>query len=206
MHRPNYAMDAPPTCITVGGISYPANTDYRVWIDVLEKIRDLYAEIQSPADLVHNRDVLCEVQCTVFGGVLEDEAYPDVLRAIMEFARGYPSFTGADSPATADDEDDDPVYSFDYDINEIVLAIRNQSGIDISYRRKEPFHWWEFLLEFRTLCGEHRISRMMEIRGYKGDDKSTRKAKRRLRLPYKPTADEQRKIDAFNAAFGEDTK
>ena len=30
--RPNYAQDAPPTAISVGGEHYPCKVDYRVWI------------------------------------------------------------------------------------------------------------------------------------------------------------------------------
>ena len=40
MIRPNLAQDAPPTEITVGGVAYSINTDFRVWIDVLRNMRD----------------------------------------------------------------------------------------------------------------------------------------------------------------------
>ena len=39
--RPNYAQDAPPTSIEVGGFAYPCETDYRVWIEVLRLMREL---------------------------------------------------------------------------------------------------------------------------------------------------------------------
>lgn len=84
-----------------------------------------------------------------------------------------------------------------------MLAIRAQSGVDLSYRRREPYHWWEFLLQVRALCGDHRILRVMETRALKGDSREARLAKRRVRLPHKPTAGERRTLAALRAAAGE---
>ena len=203
MFRPNYAQDAPPDHIEVGGASYPANVDFRVWIDVIDMTRELFTNVETLEDARHNAEVLGRIQTAVFGGVLEDERPEDVLRAVMEFARGYPSMIGGGETGSGSDEDDEEVLSFDYDINYLVLAIRNQSGIDISYRRTEPFHWWEFLLQVRALCGDHYILRVMETRASDSKDKAVRKAKRRLRLPHKPTAEEQRQLDELHAAFGD---
>lgn len=202
MFRPNYAQDAPPDHIEVGGAPYPANVDYRVWIDVTDMTRELFAKVESVEDAQHNAEVLARMQMAVFGGILEDESPSDVLRGIMEFARGYPSMLGGDAGG-ADDAEAEEVLSFDYDINYIILAIRAQFGIDLSYRRTEPLHWWEFLLYVRALCGDHYILRVMETRASDSKDKDVRKAKRRLRLPHKPTAEEQRQIDELHAAFGD---
>lgn len=203
MFRPNYAQDAPPEHIQVGGASYPVNTDYRVWIDVTDMARELYADITGPDDARHNADVLARMQTAAFGGVLADESPAEVLSAIMDFAAGYPSMVGADAPESDSKDESGEVLSFDYDINDIIIAIRNARGEDISYRRKEPFHWWEFLLEVRALCGDHHILKVMEARAYTGTDREARRARRRLRLPHKPTAEEQRQIDALHAAFGD---
>ena len=145
--RPNYAQDAPPTEISVGGFAYPANVDYRVWIDVLRLLREIDLNAEDAQQKCRTMETIDEIERLVFGDVLVDESPADALLAILEFSRGYPS-------APMEPERGGPqTYSFDYDLNEIIIAIRNQSGIDLSYRRKEPFHWWEFLLEFKTLCG-----------------------------------------------------
>ena len=145
-----------------------------------------------------NVQVLEEMQSIVFGGILEDEDIGEIFEAMCEFAAGYPS-----APSNSGGNGGPRLFSFDWDLNYIIIAIRNQSGIDLSYRRKEPFHWWEFLLEFNTLCGDHYILNLIDARGYKGNDKELLKRKRACALPLEYTAEEQAAIDAFNAEFEE---
>lgn len=191
--RPNYAQDAPPTEISVGDSAYTANTDYRVWIDVQKELRKINLSTTDPEVMDENEVILENIERMVFGGVLADENAIDVLKGIYEFLGGYPSL-----PVEGDGGA--PVFSFDYDLNMIILAIRNQSGIDLSYRCKH-FHWWEFLLEFQSLAGDHHILNIMEIRGYKGNDKDMLRAKRAHALPVEYSAEEQAQIDAFDALF-----
>lgn len=187
--RPNFAQDAPPTEISVGGFAYPVNVDFRVWIEIQRLMRRIEPGEAGEATLE-------EIETLAFGGVLADEAPEDVVRALAEFMQGYPS-----APMRGDGDRGEPTFSFEYDLNAILIAIRNQSGIDLSYRRKEPFHWWEFLLEFQTLCGDHYILNLMEARGYKGKDRELLKRKRACALPHEYTAAEQAEIDEFNALF-----
>lgn len=194
--RPNYAQDAPPTELTVGGASFAIETDYRVWIEVLDKLQALVPADADDAQIVENVRILTEVEHMIFGRVI-DAPLPDLIDAIAEFAKGYPTAPMQTEGGGAQ------TYSFKYDLNEIIIAIRNQSGIDLSYRRKEPFHWWEFLLEFRTLCGDHYILNLMEARGYKGNDKELLRRKRMCALPVEYTAAEQAEIDAFLEMFEE---
>ena len=188
--RPNYAQDEPPAGITVGGVLYPCATDYRVWLDVLKMLGDLRTDDPEKA-----AEQLAQIEETVFGGILTDEDPAETIRAVAEFSKGYPS---APVQSTGGEE---RTYSFEYDLNEIVVAIRNQHGVDLSYRRTEPFHWWEFLLLFRTLAGDHRILNIMEIRGYKGKDPELRKLKRAYALPEELTEKEKEEYEAFDALF-----
>ena len=188
--RPNYAQDAPPTSISVGGVDYPCKVDYRVWIEVLGKMR----QIDPSAQLQENLHLMDEIQLLAFGGVLAEENPAEVLMAVAEFSRGYPGL-----PVQGDAGD--MLFSFDWDINAIVIAIRNQSGIDLSYRRTEPFHWWEFLLEFQTLCGDHYILNLMEARSYRGHDKELLRRKRMCALPAEDV--DASRAAAFNAMFEE---
>lgn len=192
--RPDYAHDAPPTEIMVGGVGYKTETDYRVWIDVQKDLRRINLNTTDPGAMEENEIILEDIERRIFGGVLADENAIDVLKGIYEFIGGYPSL-----PVEGDGSA--PVFSYEYDLNMIILAIRNQSGIDLSYRRKEPFHWWEFLLEFQSLAGDHHILNLMEIRGYKGTDKDMLRMKRAHALPTEYTAEEQAQIDAFDAMF-----
>ena len=132
----------------------------------------------------------------MFGGWLSDESPAEVLRAVAEFARGYPA-----APMGETGDVDAPLYSFDYDLNDIIVAIWNQHGVDLSYRRKAPFHWWEFMLLFRTLAGEHRILNLMDARGYKGKDKELLRRKYACQLPPEYSARERAELEAFNEMF-----
>lgn len=194
MLRPNYAQDAPPTELAVGGVSYAINTDFRVWLDVLRIVRDLITKPLNDGDVVHNLETIAAIEQAVFGKII-NQPMDQVLDAIRTFAEGYPV-----APVGAG-KSGPPVYSFDYDLNYIIIAIRNQSGIDLSYRRKKPFHWWEFLLEFNALCGDHYILRLMEIRGYDGKDKDMQRQAQRFALPHENTADDQQALDALDAMF-----
>lgn len=192
--RPNYAQDAPPTEISVGGFRYRCAVDYRIWIDVLRLMRAIEPEAQDAEQRVRNLEIICEIQHLVFGGVLADEDPAEVLEAVAEFSKGYPA-----APVRA--EEASPTFSFEYDLNAIVIAIRNQSGIDLSYRRREPFHWWEFLLEFQTLCGDHYILNLMEARSYRGRDKELLRRKRMCALPTERRAADRSEMDVFSAMF-----
>lgn len=193
--RPNYAQDAPPTEIAVGGAAYACETDYRVWLDVMRLLRDMTPEDRTERGLERTAEQIAELERLVFGGLLVDENPFEVLKAISEFAGGYPS-----APVQSAGEGH-AAFSFEYDLNEIIIAIRNQSGIVLSYRRTEPFHWWEFLLEFRTLAGEHYITNLMQIRSYEGSDGELRKLRRKYALPVEYTAAEREEYEAWSEEF-----
>lgn len=194
MLRPNYAQDAPPTCVQVGGFAYPVRVDFRVWAEILLELEDWIAQPEDEAQLRHNEAIFARVQGLAFGGVLAEEDPAEVLAALADFARGYPS-------AQEGGGEGERLFSFAHDINAIVIAIRNQTGLDLSYRRKEPFHWWEFLLEFQTLCGEHYILNLMEARGYRGEDPELVRRRRMCELPRKRRAEDEARLREINGLF-----
>lgn len=194
MIRPNLAQDAPPTELLVGGVSYNIDIDYRVWIDAMHKMRDIHPNPDTPERAMHNAQIIAEVETAVFGKVIP-AGIPDVLDAISAFAAGYPE------PPVSGPGRDVQTYSFEYDINNIIIAIMNQFGIDLTYRRKEPFHYWEFMAYFRALCGDHYILRLMEIRGYNGKDPEMKRQAQRYALPRESTAEDQAILDEFDALF-----
>ena len=204
MFRPNYAQDAPPETICVGGADCPVNVDFRTWIDILDLARELYPTAGTLEEARHNARVLESMQRLAFGRALKAPPAA-VLRAMMEFARGYPTMVGAGADGGGEGEEEE-LLSFDYDINALVLAIRAQYGLDISHRRREPFHWWEFLLLVRGLCGDHAILRVMRLRASRDAGREARLARRRVRLPHKPTAEERRQLEALRAAAGDGEK
>lgn len=195
MMRPNLAQDAPPTALMVGGVSYNIDVDFRVWIGVLHDLRNLIPTPRTSEHALHNAETLSKIETAVFGKVIE-QPVASVLEAITEFAHGYP-----DPPVGEGKSSSVQTYSLDWDINYIVIAIMNQFGIDLTYRRTEPFHFWEFMVYFRALCGDHYILRLMEIRGYDGKDSELRRQAQRFALPVEQTAEDEAVSDIFNELF-----
>ena len=194
MLRPNLAQDAPPTELLVGGNSYSINVDFRVWIGVLHDLRDLISTPATVEQAMHNAELITKMETDVFGHVIR-ERLPDVLEAVSAFAAGYPA-----APVQGGSRDVQ-TYSFDYDINHIIIAMQTQFGIDLTYRRTEPFHFCEFLAYFNALCGDHYILRLMEIRGYNGKDPELKRQAQRYALPRETTAEDQAMLDAFDELF-----
>lgn len=195
MPRPNLAQDAPPSEISVGGASYKIDVDFRTWVDVLHLLRDLITTPETMEHITHNAEVISNAEKMVFGKVLPHPA-ADVLSAMIDFSRGYP-----EAPVESGRGSGAQTYSFDWDLNYIVIAIMNQFGVDLTWRRKEPFHWWVFLLYFRALSGNHYILRLMEIRGYSGKDDELKRQAQRFALPREETADDQAILDQFDELF-----
>ena len=194
--RPNLAQDAPPTELTVGGVSYGINVDFRVWIDVMHGMRDLITTPRTMEHAQHNVELIVRIEHLVFGKVIDADPM-EVLAQITQFCAGYP-----DAPCQGGDSGESvQTYSFDYDLNNIIIAIMNQFHIDLTYRRKQPFHWWEFLAYFRALSGNHYILRLMEIRGYTGKDNELKKQAQRYALPRENNAEDQAMLDEFDALF-----
>lgn len=195
MLRPNLAQDAPPTELSVGGNSYSINVDYRVWIDVLHDLRNIIPIPKTPEQAMHNTETIANIEKKVFGKVIKENV-AFVLDAIATFAAGYP-----EAPVGEGKQQNVQTYSFDWDLNYIIIAIMNQYGIDLTYRRKEPFHFWEFLVYFRALCGDHYILRLIEIRGYDGKDTEMKRQAQRYALPRENTAEDQAMLDEFDEIF-----
>ena len=195
MLRPNLAQDAPPTELSVGGNSYSINVDYRVWIDVLHDLRNIIPTPKTPEQAMHNTETIANIENKVFGKVIKENV-ASVLDAIAAFAAGYP-----EAPVGEGKQQNVQTYSFDWDLNYIIIAIMNQYGIDLTYRRKEPFHFWEFLVYFRALCGDHYILRLIEIRGYDGKDTEMKRQAQRYALPRENTAEDQAMLDEFDEIF-----
>lgn len=189
----NLVNSPPPESVYINGTEYLINTDYKVWIEVSALLEDL--DLTDESENIAN--IFEHINKLVFNVPSIPEDIEDVLNAIVKFQGGYPE-EQSETEGTADNQTgNEKVVSFKHDINYIIIAIRNQSGIDLSYRRTEPFHWWEFLLEFNSLEDRHFISKVISIRSYKGEDKERLKLKEQFKLPSKLTAAEKKVNDMF---------
>ena len=158
----------PPITLTINGTLYPIHYDFETWIQVTS----LFDEITD----TENIDILFEIINIVFGNTV-DEPVEDILAAVSKFSTGYPFHK---NNVTADVKEN--VLSFEHDINNIVIAIKHQSGIDLR-TIQEPFHWWDFLLEFQNISDDCLISKIMGYRGYTGKDKDMNRLKQSYKLP-----------------------
>ncbi|HPF55364.1 MAG TPA: Gp15 family bacteriophage protein [Clostridiales bacterium] len=189
----NLATTPPPEYININGYAYAVDTDFKTWIEII----DLLDEFDTKAGITpENVKIMVDVQMLAFNAKI-NEPWQDVFTEMARFARGYPT----DDNGFRSSESTERFVSFSYDLNWIVLAIRNQSGIDLSYRRKSPFHWWLFLLEFYSLAGDHYILDIIRRRQYKGNDSEHQRARDAVALPLKLTAEERRNIADIEAAL-----
>lgn len=170
-------MNPPPESLLISGGEFAIRTDYRVWLRVTELLLDL-PQVSDP----RFTEKLSELFALIF--IEEQPTDPAAaLQAITAFLQGYPD------QMTGKADHGIQTLSLCEDINEIVLAIRNQSGLDLSYRCKY-FHFWEFLLEVKTLEDRHYISKLQQIRGYKGKDAQMLRLKERFALHKEPTTED----------------
>ena len=100
MFRSNNAQDAPPQSIRVGGADYAVNVDFRVWIDILDRARELYASVGTLEEARHNARVLAEMQRLAFGRPLGRPSAA-VLRAMMDACVGLAACSVSESACNA---------------------------------------------------------------------------------------------------------
>lgn len=188
----------PPESVAVNGNEYPINYDFKVWIDISILLADFDYNAMSDNDYLHNFEIISKVFLLAFTKI-PNEPIEDILNTVLEFYAGYPKIdNGYTSTEKADGT---KLYSFKHDINYIILAIRNQTGIDLSYKRDKLFHWWDFMLEFQTLEDHHYISKIMSYRNYSGDDKNMIALRESVALPKEYTRNEQKIINDIDKIF-----
>lgn len=165
---------------------------------MLQFQENMYDVADTPDKQVNNWETMARMECLAFNQVL-CEPYMDVLAAMLVFLQGYPEVDNGYS--VTEKADGSKTYSLKHDMNYIVMAIRNQSGIDLSYMRTEPFHWWLFLLEFKTLSGDHRILQLMGWRAYEGKDPEMLRLQKMVALPEEYTKSERAIFDESDNIF-----
>lgn len=194
----NLANTKPPEFVKINGNIHPVNYHYLTWIEIVSLFDDIdFDNLFTGEDresLAEDLETIAKIEGLAFGSVL-DEPPLDALRAITGFAAGYPQPHGNDSEPPKR-----RLFDFEADLNSIIIAIRDQSGIDLS-KTEEPYHWWRFLLEFNNLSGDHHICKLMELRSYDGKDKDMIKAREAVALPVKISKKQQRFEDEADAIF-----
>ena len=187
---PNMATMKPPEFVEINGTEYPINFHYLAWIEILDLLDEI--DLDNVED---DLDIVAEIETLAFGNIIGENVY-FVLATIAEFAAGYPKPQNDRAPSPSNRR----IVDFGIDLNSILIAIRDQSGINL-IDSDELFHWWRFLVEFENLNDSHHISKIMELRAYDGDDKSMKKARDAVALPKKITRKDQRFEDEMADLF-----
>lgn len=187
-----YCTEKPPESIIINGRNYPIKWDFLPWALYFEDFINNFSD-----DEVENIKIISKMQEIYLGGIIQED-FISIIQALLDFYVGYPKPPMNDKGISNNNEKN---YSFKYDLNEIIIAIRNQSGIDLTHRRKGLFHWWDFMLEFQTLTEEHAISKKISYRAYRGNDKEYIKLREIYALPIELTKTDQKMIQEINDLF-----
>lgn len=144
----NLLCDKTPDTITVSGVEYKINTDFRVWIK-FELI------LTEQIDDTISAEVLAKIQNLIFKDTCPMNE--DTVNAILNFYRcGKPpekhSSGGGNGKA---------VFDYDYDDGYIYAAFMEQYGIDLN---STNLHWWKFRAMFQSLNADCMF---VKILGYR---------------------------------------
>lgn len=159
-----------PKEITIDGIGYAVNTDFKVWIEIGDIISDKDC---NPFEKAVNILKLCYTSSL-------PPTLDKALAGIMEFYCGKE--TSEKSTVSLSDV---PVIDFSADFGFVASAFYHDYRIDLW---EDPLHWWKFRDLFLGLSEENRIVKIM---GYRGinigeiENKEQKKFYRKMKALYK---------------------
>lgn len=132
-----------PECLTIGGIDYPIDTDFRAWI----KFQSILSSKQTDNA---KAEALCDLMAE-WGLPLTRES----LNAMVTFykATSNEHITGGGKSVKA--------FDFDQDSEYIYSAFLESYGIDLSQAR---IHWWKFKALFKALPENCQFCKIMYYR------------------------------------------
>ncbi|MBQ7900357.1 MAG: hypothetical protein IJ365_00145 [Clostridia bacterium] len=192
----NILTDKLPATISVCGVEYPINTDFRVWI----KFELIFQNYTSKEDACYEAIKLCFKRTSSEHFKLPPTPI-DTMKALFEFYIHHDDQEISDSAENK--QTAERVYSFEHDADKIYAAFREQYSIDLS---ATDMHWWTFRAYFDNLSEDTRFMQIVKYRCTdlsKIKDKETRRfyaeMKQLFALPDSRTADEKEK--AFAASF-----
>ena len=136
-------------CVTVDGVEYPIETDFRVWVELYDRICNGSTNGDKANALL---------------GFISDAGLPlepGSVDAIMRFftcgAQGEGKAGGVSTP----------VFDFVRDSEYIYAAFLETYGIDLTH---DPLHWQSFIALFRSLPDTCQICKIMHYRSAKMED------------------------------------
>lgn len=177
-----------PNTIAVNGKAFFIKTDFRIWLEFGEIVREIRnGDIDGTEDLFHF--------------IFTDSIPIGFFDVALEF------YTNANSTPNVESDSDSsrPIVDFVQDGEFIYSSFLEQYNIDIT---EESMHWHKFQALFRGLSQKTKLGEIMSYRGFSesSDDeiKMYKKLKKAWQLPQEFTREEREAI-ARNDKWMEDT-
>lgn len=177
----NILFNAMPTAVSVNGIEFELNTDFRVWLQVGELLEEMNTAEDKNAVFFD----ICEITVKEYpekGYVLGDE----LLEGLCQFYKGFPGVEDKSKKKKTTKKD----FDFKYDAGFIYCSFA--SFYKIRLQTIKYMHWWEFLTLFEGLMMSDQTSvnfvvgtRQQEIKSKmpKEEKERIQKLKKQFALP-----------------------
>lgn len=192
----NILVDLLPTTVTVGGVEYPINTDFRTSI--------LFEQMAVDIDIEDDEKWEYLLEYYYQGISVTDENIGGLVEEALKFYRCERGQLQSDDESCKDSSSSssDKIYDFDYDDMYIYGAFLQQYGIDL--QDIEYLHWWKFKAMFNSLKEECKFCKILEYRSIDlsqvQDDAQKeyyRKMKELYKLPTKVSIKEEERQKAI---------
>lgn len=188
----NLLIDPMPSAITVDGIDYHINTDYRYWIE--------FERIIFSKD--NDENIIIKVLETIFKGKTLPplEQIETVWQELLKFYTRDKQTKKINSSSKSATQ----IYDYDYDDDYIYSAFLQQYHIDLC--DIEYLHWWKFRAMFASLTDDCKISQIMSYRAIDINNKMSKEEQafyRRMKNIYAIplSKSEQQKLDELENAL-----
>ena len=186
----NILFDEMPEAITVNGILFELNTDFRIWLKVGRLMQKLEAAVDD-----EKNDIFLDI-CDLAVYKYPDQGYvlgDELLYGLMDFYKGFPEAENERARKKRENGSDKkkpPSFNFEFDSKYIYCSFVSFYGIRL--QEVEYMHWWEFLTLFEGLMMSDQTSvnfvvgaRQQEIKGKmpKEEKERLKRLKEQFALP-----------------------
>ena len=172
--------DGLPDTIKVDGEDYKINTDFRVWLRAQTEGFDVVALFPSQIPPLTE----------------------DTERAISQFANGGIPFQLQNQEGEPDREESQEDRLLDFEIDGGLIYAAFMQAYNIDLMAIEHLHWHAFLALLFGLPDNTKLSTIISIRQYDGDDEGMKRLKSEWELPVQYSEEELAAAERFEALFG----
>lgn len=162
----NILIDNLPNTVTIGGVEFDINSDYRT---------SILFEILMTNDEATDEEIIKRTLDLYYPSIPDD--IEEAIEKIKWFFGGYENKSNITNIKESKGSiNSKRVYSYEYDYEYIYSAFLSQYGIDLQYETE--LHWWKFKALFLSLSKDNKIVEIMSYRSMdlsKIEDKQQKK-------------------------------